>query len=88
MITLETLEQWLKAPAKIERLEFKEAKYSYNKEKLLEYCVAIANEGGGHLIFSVTNKPPRRVVGSQAFPSQSSLNEIKSTRSNLGFWKN
>jgi ATP-dependent DNA helicase RecG len=78
MITLETLEQWLKAPTEIERLEFKEAKHSYKKEKLLEYCVAIANEGGGHLIFGVSDKPPRRVVGSQAFPSQSSLNEIKS----------
>jgi ATP-dependent DNA helicase RecG len=77
MITIETLEQWVNAPAETERLEFKEAKQSYDKEKLFKYCVALANEGGGHLVFGVTDKPPRRVVGSQAFPSQTSLNEIK-----------
>ena len=77
MITLETLDRWLNAPAETERLEFKEAKQSYEKEKLFKYCVALANEGGGHLVFGVTDKPPRRVVGSQAFLSQTSLNEIK-----------
>jgi ATP-dependent DNA helicase RecG len=77
MITLATLGKWLNAPAETERLEFKEAKQSYEKEKLFKYCVALANEGGGHLVFGVTDKPPRRVVGSQAFPSQTSLNEIK-----------
>jgi ATP-dependent DNA helicase RecG len=77
MITLETLDRWLNVPAETERLEFKEAKQSYEKEKLFKYCVALANEGGGHLVFGVTDKPPRRVVGSQAFPSQTSLNEIK-----------
>lgn len=77
MITLETLDRWLDAPAETERLEFKEAKQSYEKEKLFKYCIALANEGGGHLVFGVTDKPPRRVVGSQAFPSQTSLNEIK-----------
>jgi ATP-dependent DNA helicase RecG len=30
--------------------------------------VAIANEGGGHLLLGVTNDLPRVVVGSQAFP--------------------
>jgi ATP-dependent DNA helicase RecG len=78
MITLETLEQWLNAPAETENLEFKEAKQQFNKADLLKYCVALANEGGGYLVFGVTNKPPRQVVGSQAFPSQTSLNEIKS----------
>jgi ATP-dependent DNA helicase RecG len=77
MITLETLKQWLNAPAETERLEFKEASQSFEKVKLLKYCVALANEGGGHLILGATDKPPRRVVGSQAFPSQTSLNEIK-----------
>jgi ATP-dependent DNA helicase RecG len=78
MVTLETLDRWLNAQAETERLEFKEARQSYEKEKLLKYCIAIANEGGGHLVFGITDKLPRRVVGSQAFPSQSSLNEIKS----------
>ena len=77
MITLETLDRWLIVPAETENLEFKEAKQQFNKVDLLRYCVALANEGGGHLVLGVTNKPPRRVVGSQAFPSQTSLNEIK-----------
>ncbi|MHC5717358.1 MAG: ATP-binding protein, partial [Nostoc sp.] len=78
MITLETLEKWLNAPAETENLEFKEARQHFNKVDLLKYCVALANEGGGYLVFGITNKPPRQVVGSQAFPSQTSLNEIKS----------
>ncbi len=77
MITLETLEQWLNAPAETEQLEFKEAKQQYEKVKLLKYCVALANECGGYIVLGVTDKPPRRVVGSQAFPSQTALNEIK-----------
>jgi ATP-dependent DNA helicase RecG len=77
MITLETLKQWLNAPAETERLEFKEAKQQYDTTKLLRYCVALANEGGGHLILGVTDKPPRRVVSSQAFASETSLNKLK-----------
>lgn len=77
MITLETLEKWLNAPAETERLEFKEAKQQYDTTKLLRYCVALANEGGGYLVLGVTDKLPRRVVGSQAFPSSTALNDIK-----------
>jgi ATP-dependent DNA helicase RecG len=77
MITLETLERWLRSPAETEQLEFKEAKNQFEKAKLLRYCVALANEGGGSLIFGVADKPPRRVVGTEAFPSQTSLNEVK-----------
>ncbi|RUT01253.1 transcriptional regulator [Dulcicalothrix desertica PCC 7102] len=77
MITLENLEKWLNAPAETEFLEFKEAKQQYDTTKLLRYCVALANEGGGYLVLGVTDKPPRRVVGSQAFPSVTSLNDIK-----------
>jgi ATP-dependent DNA helicase RecG len=77
MITLETLENWLNAPAETERLEFKEAKLQYDTTKLLRYCVALANEGGGYLVLGVTDKRPRRVVGSQAFLSPTDLNDIK-----------
>lgn len=49
------------------RLEFKEAKQNYHFEKLLEYCVALANEGGGRIIFGVTDNRPRRIVGTAAF---------------------
>jgi ATP-dependent DNA helicase RecG len=77
MVTLENLEQWLLAPAETEKLEFKEAKQQYDTTKLLRYCIALANEGGGHLVLGVTNKPPRNVVGTTAFPSATFLNDIK-----------
>ncbi|HET6385158.1 MAG TPA: ATP-binding protein [Armatimonadota bacterium] len=51
-----------------ERLEFKEAKTRYDFEALVRYCVALANEGGGKMILGVSDKRPRRVVGSEAFP--------------------
>lgn len=48
-------------------MEFKEAKHQFDNHKLYAYCVAIANEGGGYLVLGVSDKPPRPVVGSQAF---------------------
>jgi ATP-dependent DNA helicase RecG len=77
IITLENLEYWLNVPAETERLEFKEAKNQFDTDKVLKYCVALANEGGGYLVLGVTDKPPRRVVGSQAFGSVTALNNIK-----------
>jgi predicted HTH transcriptional regulator len=48
-------------------LEFKEAKIQFDTRKLSEYCVALANEGGGVLLLGAANHPPRPVVGTQAF---------------------
>lgn len=67
MINLETLGRWLASAPESEHLEFKEAKQQYDTGKLLRYCVALANEGGGHLVMGVSDQRPRRVVGSQAF---------------------
>jgi ATP-dependent DNA helicase RecG len=39
----------------------------FDTKKLFRYCVALANEGGGKLILGVTDRRPRRVVGTQAF---------------------
>ena len=50
-----------------EHIEFKEAKERFNFEKLVKYCCALANEGGGKVILGVTDKKPRTVVGSKAF---------------------
>jgi len=50
-----------------EHLEFKEAKSNFHFEKLVKYCAALANEGGGSIILGVTDKRPRKVVGSNAF---------------------
>jgi ATP-dependent DNA helicase RecG len=77
MITFDTLQRWLVAPVENEHLEFKEAKQQYDKTKLLRYCVALANEGGGYIVLGVADTPPRRVVGSQAFKSPVDLNSIK-----------
>lgn len=67
MISLQTLDRWLASAPESEHLEFKEAKQQYDIGKLLRYCVALANEGGGHLVLGVSDQRPRRVVGSQAF---------------------
>lgn len=50
-----------------EHLEFKEAKSSFEFEELVQYSVALANEGGGRMVLGVTDKQPRKAVGSQAF---------------------
>lgn len=76
-ITLETLHRWLCAPAESEHLEFKEAKQQYDLAKLMRYCVALANEGGGHLVLGVSDRQPRRIVGSRAFASAEHLNDLK-----------
>ncbi|MEL7077724.1 MAG: ATP-binding protein [Cyanobacteria bacterium J06582_2] len=77
MISLKTLEKWLNAPTENEHLEFKEAKEQYDNTKLLKYCVALANEGGGNFILGVTDKKPRKIVGTQAFRTQEAQNKIK-----------
>jgi ATP-dependent DNA helicase RecG len=64
--TPEQLQGWLDAPEG-SRLEFKEAKQSYHFDKLVDYCVALANEGGGKIILGVTDRRPRRIVGTSAF---------------------
>lgn len=50
-----------------EHLEFKEAKNSYEFDTLVKYCSALANEGGGRMVLGITDKLPRRVVGTRAF---------------------
>ena len=66
-VSLDELQTWMN-DKEDEHLEFKEAKTKFHFETLVKYCVALANEGGGKVILGVTDKLPRRVVGSQAFP--------------------
>lgn len=68
MTTPEEIDAWLDADED-EHLEFKEAQFQFDFQTLLEYCIALANERGGRLILGVTDRRPRRVVGSSAFPS-------------------
>lgn len=77
MVTLDTLTRWLAAPTETECLEFKEAKQQFDSSRLLDYCVALGNEGGGYLVLGVSNTHPRRVVGTQAFRTDVHLNEVK-----------
>lgn len=65
--TPEQVDLWRSAPSENQQLEFKEAKQQYDTRKLQEYCVALGNEGGGILLLGVADKPPRPVVGTQAF---------------------
>jgi ATP-dependent DNA helicase RecG len=74
-ITSEQVDIWRAVPTETQTLEFKEAKNQYDTDKLFAYCVAIANEGGGHMILGVKNKPPREVVGTSAFPSTIAIAE-------------
>ena len=74
---LAKVESWLLSPAENEHLEFKEAKQTFSREKVFEYCCAIANEGGGHLVLGVSDKHPRVVVGTASFPDPASINSIK-----------
>jgi ATP-dependent DNA helicase RecG len=62
------IDLWRLQRTEHQTLEFKDAKASFAFDKLNAYCVAIANEGGGHLILGISDAPPRIVVGSHAFP--------------------
>ena len=66
-MTVPELDALLSTRSEGEHVEFKEAKNNFHFEKLVAYCVALANEGGGRMILGVTDKPPRRVVGTLAF---------------------
>lgn len=63
----EQVDLWRAAKSETQNLEFKEAKYQFDNKKLFKYCVAIANEGGGHLLLGIADAPPRPVVGTKAF---------------------
>ncbi len=63
------IDRWRQAPTETQILEFKQGKNHYDSHKLSEYCVAIANEGGGHFLIGIVDAPPRPVVGTSAFPN-------------------
>ena len=83
MITPEQIDLWRSSARETQNLEFKEAKNQYDTRKLCRYCVALANEGGGHLVLGVADKPPRPVVGSAAFADAQDIAEKLFER--LGF---
>ena len=50
-----------------EEYQFKEAKRRFDSGEATRICCALANCGGGKLVFGITDKRPRQVVGSAAF---------------------
>ncbi|HNO80046.1 MAG TPA: putative DNA binding domain-containing protein [Phycisphaerae bacterium] len=80
---LQQVEYWLRTPQENENLEFKEAKNSIDFSRLLEYCVAIGNEGGGSLVLGMTDKLPRSIVGTKAIPNTVKTSE--QVRERTGF---
>lgn len=50
-----------------ENLEFKSARHQFHFEELVKYCAALANEGGGSIVLGITDRRPRKVVGTSAF---------------------
>ncbi|NLX00989.1 MAG: transcriptional regulator [Syntrophomonadaceae bacterium] len=66
-----------------EWLEFKEAKGQFDFETLGRYFSALSNEANlkgircGWLIFGVTDKPPRQIVGTAYKNTQASLDKLK-----------
>lgn len=75
-ITHEQIDIWRSVTSETQNLEFKEAKTQFDNRKLFRYCVALANEGGGHLILGVADKEPRAVVGSKAFNNTVEMESI------------
>jgi len=85
---LEQLARWMDA-AEDEHLELKEANNRFDFELLVKYCCAFANEGGGHLVLGVSDRRPRRVVGSQAFQDlqRTKLGIIERLRLRIDAWE-
>lgn len=61
-----TIEELLEAKEG-EGIQFKEAKNRFDSGEAARCCCALANCGGGKLVFGITDKRPRQVVGSSAF---------------------
>ena len=63
---LKTLDELL-AAKEGEHIQFKEAKRHFDSDEAAQICCAFANCGGGMLVLGITDKRPRKVVGSEAF---------------------
>lgn len=72
MTTVEELNQLIQSNEN-EHIEFKTANRQFEFDKLKKYVVAIANEGGGRIIFGVHHETPRHVVGTEAFQDVESI---------------
>lgn len=77
------LRELMDLPGETEWVEFKEAKRNFDLNDLGKYFSALSNEANlkgqvaGWLVFGVTNKPPRRIVGTQYRPDRPALDQLK-----------
>ncbi len=77
------LREYLDLPSETEWVEFKEAKNNFDFDDLGRYFSALSNEanlnGGpsGWLIFGVTDRPPRRIVGTSFRHKKPGLEKLK-----------
>ena len=83
---LETVQELLDAKEG-EHVQFKEAKNRFDFGDAAKCCCALANNGGGKLVFGITDKRPRSVVGSEAFeqPERTRMGLIEKLRINIDF---
>ena len=70
-----------------ENFEFKTAENRFSYTELQKYACAISNEGGGKIVFGITDKRPRQINGSKAFeqPERTRKGLIDSLRINVDF---
>ena len=67
MRSRETVDELLNA-VEGEHYQFKEWKTKDDFREAARICCALANCGGGKLVLGISDKRPRKVVGSEAFP--------------------
>ncbi|MGI6694878.1 MAG: ATP-binding protein [Christensenellales bacterium] len=70
-----------------EHVQFKEAKNRFGFPEALKICCALSNGGGGKLVLGISDKRPRVVIGSAAFPQpeRTRLELMKALRINIDF---
>ena len=70
-----------------EHIQFKEAKNRFSFEEAAKCCCALSNDGGGMLVFGITDKRPRSVVGSLAFdqPERTRMGLIEKLKISIDF---
>lgn len=83
---LETVQELLEAKEG-EHVQFKEAKNRFDFGEAAKCCCALANNGGGKLVFGITDKRPRSIVGSAAFdqPERTRMGLIEKLKVNVDF---
>lgn len=80
---IEILHNLIALPTETEWVEFKEAQTTFDFELIGRYVSALSNEANlnnkpeGWLIFGVTDKPPRKIVGSHFYETPPGLDRLK-----------